>query len=157
MFVVLAVVAFIAELCKNTFFTLSSERLTKRIRLMTFGHLIKQEIAFFDDENNGTGILTAKLAVDATKVEGLTGSLMGNVIQTSTTVALGIGLAFGFGWKLTLVIVSAAPLIGIANYAKLKSLSGYGSKVIYLRLFLFITFKKYFITFSFPNLDSQSI
>ena len=113
---------------------LSSERLTKRIRLMTFGHLIKQEVAFFDDENNGTGILTAKLAVDATKVEGLTGSLMGNIIQTVVTITLGLGLAFAYGWKLTLVVVAAAPLIGIAKYAKLRSLSGYGSKVTSLRL-----------------------
>ena len=40
------------ELCKNIFFTISAERLTKRLRLLTFEHLMKQEVAFFDDENN---------------------------------------------------------------------------------------------------------
>ncbi|RIA92860.1 P-glyco protein [Glomus cerebriforme] len=128
MFVVIGITIFLAEFFKNASFMLSSERLTKRIRIMTFNQLMKQEVAFFDDEDNGTGILTAKLAVDATKIEGLTGSLMGNIIQTVTTVALGMGLAFAYGWKLTLVVVAAAPVIGIANYAKLRSLTGYGSK-----------------------------
>ncbi|GBB85298.1 hypothetical protein RclHR1_11860005 [Rhizophagus clarus] len=128
LFAVIGVCVFIAEFFKNTSFMLSSERLTKRIRLMTFGHLMKQEIAFFDNEDNGTGILTSKLAVDATRVEGLTGSLMGNIIQTAVTISLGLGLAFAYGWKLTLVVVAAAPTVAIANYAKIKSLSGYGSK-----------------------------
>lgn len=135
LFALIAVGVFFAEFFKNTSFMISSERLTKRIRLMTFGQLIKQEVAFFDKEDNGTGILTAKLAVDATRVEGLTGSLMGNIIQTAVTIALGLGLAFAYGWKLTLVVVAAAPTVGIANYAKISSLSGYGSKVTLLGLF----------------------
>ncbi|RGB26342.1 multidrug resistance protein 1a, partial [Rhizophagus diaphanus] len=128
MFALIAVGVFVAEFFKNTSFMLSSERLTRRIRLMTFGQLIKQEVAFFDSEDNGTGILTSKLAVDATKIEGLTGSLMGNIIQTAVTISLGVGLAFAYGWKLTLVVVATAPTVGIANYFKIRSLSGYGSK-----------------------------
>jgi ABC-type multidrug transport system fused ATPase/permease subunit len=145
LFVAIGIGVFIAEFFKNTSFMLSSERLSKRIRIMTFDHLMKQEVAFFDNEDNGTGILTAKLAVDATKVEGLTGSLMGNIIQTVVTIALGLGLAFAHGWKLTLVVVAAAPTVGIANYAKLRSLSGYGSKVTSLRLY-YISYNNSFIS-----------
>ncbi|CAG8487372.1 13651_t:CDS:2 [Funneliformis mosseae] len=129
-FAIIALVTFFAGFAKTTSFMLSSERLTKRIRLKTFDHLMKQEVAFYDDENNSVGILTSRLAVDATKIEGLTGSLMGNIIQTTVTICIGLGIAFFYGWKLTLVVISAAPIIVIAQYAKLKSLSGYGSKTL---------------------------
>ncbi|CAI2165412.1 8429_t:CDS:2 [Funneliformis geosporum] len=129
-FLIIASITFLAVLAKTTSFKLSSERLTKRIRLMTFDQLMKQEVSFYDDEKNSAGILTARLAVDATKIEGLTGSLMGNIIQTTVTICVGLGLAFSYGWKLTLVVISAAPLIGIAQYAKLKSMAGYGSKTL---------------------------
>ena len=57
---------------------------------MVFAHLLKQEIGFFDDENNNTGSLTSQLATDATKVEGLTGSLMGSIVQSIANMIVGL-------------------------------------------------------------------
>src|SRR5947209_4382771 len=90
MFGVLAIVSGISNFAQVGFFSLSGERLTKRLRTITFQALIKQEVAFFDDEKNGTGILTSKLATDATKVQGLTGSLMGSILQNSVNLVLGL-------------------------------------------------------------------
>ncbi|CAG8499839.1 12693_t:CDS:10, partial [Cetraspora pellucida] len=70
-------------------FLLSGERLTKRLRKLTFEALLKQEIAYFDDEKNGTGVLTSKLAVDATKVEGLSGGSMGTLLQNIFNLTVG--------------------------------------------------------------------
>ncbi|CAJ0645850.1 8181_t:CDS:10 [Entrophospora sp. SA101] len=128
MFAVLALVAGLANFCQIALFSLSAEKLTKRLRIMTFTSLVKQEVAFFDDEKNGTGVLTSKLAVDASKVEGLTGSLMGSIIQNATNLVLGLGIAFYFGWKLTLVILAASPIIAIAGYLEFKALAGFGTK-----------------------------
>ncbi|CAI2174077.1 6193_t:CDS:10 [Funneliformis geosporum] len=128
MFGVLALVAFLCNFFQLSCFMISAERLTRRLRSLTFEALMKQEIAYFDDENNGTGILTSKLAVDATKVEGLTGSLMGNILQSLTNIALGLGIAFYFGWKLTLVILAAAPVVAIGGFLEMKALAGYGAK-----------------------------
>ncbi|CAG8506586.1 14903_t:CDS:10 [Cetraspora pellucida] len=106
-------------------FMLSGERLTKRLRKLTFEALLKQEIAYFDDEKNGTGVLTSKLAVDATKVEGLSGGLMGTLIQNSFNLTVGFGLAFGFGWKLTLVILAASPAVVIAGFLEMRAMTGF--------------------------------
>lgn len=73
MFGILALVALLCNFFQLACFMISAERLTRRLRLLTFEALMKQEIGFFDDEKNGTGILTSKLAVDASKIEGLTG------------------------------------------------------------------------------------
>ncbi|CAG8466270.1 4849_t:CDS:10 [Dentiscutata heterogama] len=124
-FAILAVVAFLANFSQLSMFTLAGERLTKRLRKLTFEALLRQEIAYFDDEKNGTGVLTSKLAVDATKVEGLSGGLMGTVIQNLCNLAVGFGLAFGFGWKLTLVILAASPALVIAGFLEMRAMAAY--------------------------------
>ncbi|CAG8826324.1 20323_t:CDS:2, partial [Dentiscutata erythropus] len=88
-FALLAVVSFLANLFQLSMFMWAGERLTKRLRILTFEAFLRQEIGYFDDSKNGTGVLTSKLAVDATRVEGLAGSLMGAVIQNVTNVAVG--------------------------------------------------------------------
>ncbi|CAG8541359.1 6798_t:CDS:10, partial [Scutellospora calospora] len=95
----LAVVSFLANFFQLGMFTLAGERLTKRLRELTFKSLINQDIAFFDDEKNGTGILTSKLAADATKVQGITG-----------------------------VILAASPAVVIAGYLEMRTITGFGSK-----------------------------
>ena len=51
----------------------SGELLTKRVRLLCFSALLKQEVGFFDEEKHSTGILISRLADDASKISGLTG------------------------------------------------------------------------------------
>ncbi|GET00767.1 multidrug resistance protein 1 [Rhizophagus clarus] len=128
MFGVLALVALLCNFFQLSCFMISAERLTRRLRLSTFESLMKQEIGYYDDEKNGTGILTSKLAVDASKIEGLTGSLMGNILQNVSNITVGLGLAFAFGWKLTLVIIAASPAVAIAGFLEMKTLAGFGAK-----------------------------
>ena len=49
----------------------AGERLTKRLRFRAFKSMIKQDIVWFDDRKNAPGALTARLAVDATEVKGV--------------------------------------------------------------------------------------
>ncbi|CAB4481222.1 uncharacterized protein OCT59_003157 [Rhizophagus irregularis] len=128
MFGILALVALLCNFFQLACFMISAERLTRRLRLLTFEALMKQEIGFFDDEKNGTGILTSKLAVDASKIEGLTGSLMGNILQNMANIGIGLGLAFAFGWKLTFVIIAASPVVAISGFLEMKALAGFGAK-----------------------------
>ncbi|RIA99770.1 ATP-binding cassette transporter [Glomus cerebriforme] len=127
-FFVLAIVAFLANSVQHGFFILSGEKLSKRLRTMVFTHLLKQEIGFFDEDKNNTGALTSQLATDATKVEGLTGALMGNIVQSITNVVVGLTIAFSFGWKLTLVITAATPCLFAAGILQMKTLAGFGAK-----------------------------
>lgn len=55
---------------------IAGEHLTARLRLLMFDKLLQQEIAFFDDTNNSTGALCARLAGEAATVQGVTKRLI---------------------------------------------------------------------------------
>ena len=50
---------------------MAGEKLTKRIRLQTFETMLRQEIGWFDQQQNSTGALAVRLAVDASEVKGV--------------------------------------------------------------------------------------
>ncbi|CAG8485400.1 402_t:CDS:10, partial [Diversispora eburnea] len=128
MFLILAIASAVGNFGHSFFFAFVGEKLTWRLRVMTFTALLKQEIGYFDDEKNSTGVLTSKLAVDATKVDGLTGLLMGNIFYSLTSFTSGLIIAFIFGWKLTLVVLATVPLFVISSRLQMSSVAGFGEK-----------------------------
>ncbi|KAJ3195804.1 (ABC) transporter, partial [Dinochytrium kinnereticum] len=128
MFVLLAIGAFFSNFTSIVTFGIAGERLTKRLRLLTFTTLMKQDIGFFDEDKHTTGALTARLAEDANLIQGLTGRLMGTIVQTMVTMFTGLIIAFASGWELTLVVLAAVPFIGIAGAMQIKAMTGFGSK-----------------------------
>lgn len=55
------------------FLTLSvaGEKLTKRLRYLSFKAILRQEIGWFDLKANSTGVLSTRLAADAADVKGV--------------------------------------------------------------------------------------
>lgn len=90
-----------------------SQKVTRRYRLELFKNTVKQDIAFFDREENATGATTARLSRCATDLQellsGNAGLVVTNVVTTISCSILGIA----YGWKLGLVCTFAAmpPLI----------------------------------------------
>ena len=54
-------------------FSIVGENLTQRLRRMVFGALLRQEVAWYDLQDNRVGVLTSRLAADATMVRGVSG------------------------------------------------------------------------------------
>lgn len=50
---------------------LAGEHLTARLRSHLFQKVLQQEIAFFDNKNNATGALCAKLSGETAAVQGV--------------------------------------------------------------------------------------
>nr|CAD7429696.1 unnamed protein product [Timema monikensis] len=72
-------------------FTLAGEKLTMRLRKLLFQAMVHQEIAWFDEGNNNTGALCAKLSGDTSSVQGLAVEAVGNI---RTVAGLGREKAF---------------------------------------------------------------
>ncbi|KAG7457607.1 hypothetical protein MATL_G00228900 [Megalops atlanticus] len=94
-------------------FMCTLSRLNKRVRIMLFQSLVKQEIGFF--EVTKTGDLTSRLSTDTTlmsqSVAMNVNILLRSVIKTVGVLSLMVSLS----WKLTLVTFIEAPLIAISQ------------------------------------------
>ncbi|XP_008301218.1 antigen peptide transporter 2a [Stegastes partitus] len=84
---------------------------TCRVKVMLFGALTKQEIAFF--ETIKTGEITSRLAKD-TNLMGRTVCLNVNVLLRTLIKTLGmIFLMMNLSWKLTFIVLMETPVTGL--------------------------------------------
>ena len=56
---------------KHWVFSVIGENLTVRLRQIVFSRMLRQEIGWFDRPENKIGVLTSRLAVDATIVKAV--------------------------------------------------------------------------------------
>ena len=64
--------------------SISGEKLTKRVRDLSFRALMRQEMAYFDDHDNNLGALTTRLAIEASAVQGVNLNYMAVLYKSCT-------------------------------------------------------------------------
>ena len=117
---------FVMYLCMQTVcFTVSGENLTARLRSLAFKAMLRQEIAWFDQERNSSGALVTRLADDAAKVQGATGTRLGTLLETFVGMFMAIIVAFVYSWVLTLLILGVVPIVLFSSALEVKALSGH--------------------------------
>ncbi|RYP09128.1 hypothetical protein DL765_008553 [Monosporascus sp. GIB2] len=90
-------------------------------RQQYFEALLYQETSFFDEEENSTGTLTARVGGDPKQLEELLGLNMSMVYTSIFTLIGGIAIAFSFGWKLALVATFVTlPIALVAGYFRFR-------------------------------------
>ena len=119
-FVGIAVFAFITGFFQNAMFGVASEKLTERIRNTAFESILRQDIAFFDVEQNSTGALTSNLSSDAQKVQGVSGATIGTLLQMLSNLLGSMIISLIYGWKLALVAIAALPLLVFTGAMRIK-------------------------------------
>ena len=74
---------------------MTSEYLSKVLRLRIFSATLQQDIAFFDEDQNSTGALTSNISEKPQKVSAAAGITLGVIIQNAITILVGciVGLA----------------------------------------------------------------
>ena len=110
--------------------------------------MLRQEIGWHDDERNGTGVLTTRLANDASQVQGVrkylfvcktiffpspppsqaTGTRLGTLIETAFGLSFALIIALVYSWVLTFVILAAVPILMISGLAEATILTGHTKK-----------------------------
>ncbi|KAL9907609.1 multi drug resistance 65 isoform 1-T1 [Glossina fuscipes fuscipes] len=103
-------------------FNYSGVWLTTRMRSMTFKAMMRQEMAWYDEETNSVGSLSARLSGDAAGVQGAIGFPLSGLLQAFSNFVVGLTLSFYYSWKLALLCLSTCPIIigSIIFEAKLK-------------------------------------
>ncbi|KAJ4859708.1 ABC transporter transmembrane region domain-containing protein [Trichoderma breve] len=111
MLLMIAVVQFIAYALQGAAFGFCSEKLIRRVRERAFRTILRQDVAFFDKDENTSGSLTAFLSTETTHVAGLSGVTLGTLTMMMATLIIGVVMSLAVGWKLSLVCLSATPVL----------------------------------------------
>uniref|UniRef100_A0A667GK14 Bile salt export pump n=1 Tax=Lynx canadensis TaxID=61383 RepID=A0A667GK14_LYNCA len=93
------------------FWVIAAAHQIQNMRKFSFRKIMRMEMGWFDC--NSVGELNTRLSDDINKVNDAIADQVAIFIQRMTTSISGFLLGFYQGWKLTLVILSVSPLIGI--------------------------------------------
>ncbi|CAF1263824.1 unnamed protein product [Didymodactylos carnosus] len=99
----------------NLAFTKSGCELTLRIRSMSFKSMLRQEIAWHDEEAHSAGILTTQLSSDASALESFAGERIGIIMKSITALVAALIVTFIVSWKLSLVALVFIPWMVIGG------------------------------------------
>ncbi|KAJ4304148.1 GTPase-activating protein [Collariella sp. IMI 366227] len=111
MYLMLAFVMLISFAIQGVVFAKCSERLVHRVRDMSFRSMLRQDVEYFDLDENSAGALTSFLSTETTQVAGLSGSTLGTLVLVFTTLVAACTVALAMGWKLALVCIATMPIL----------------------------------------------
>lgn len=133
MFVALGGVSLVAYPLRTYFFGIAGCRLIRRIRMMCFEKVVSMEVGWFDEPENSSGVIGARLSADAATVRALVGDALAQLVQDLASAVVGLVIAFVASWELALVVLAMVPLIALNGYVQLKFMMGFSSdaKVVY--------------------------
>ncbi|OBT74578.1 hypothetical protein VF21_07563 [Pseudogymnoascus sp. 05NY08] len=108
---------FVMGWCANSL----SVHVANTYRQQYFEGVVHKPIKFFDQEDNSTGTLVARLSSDPTQLQELMGTNMGFVYIAISSLTACVILSLAIGWKLALVsLVAALPLTFTAGFFRVR-------------------------------------
>eukprot|EP01018_Ginkgo_biloba_P000009 Gb_36862 [translate_table: standard] len=129
MFMILAVVALIVNPAQVFFFALTGNKLIHRLRLLAFRHVMRQEMAWFDEQESSSGVISIRLSTDAATVKGLVGDVLALMVQNLATITSGLCITFWSSWQLAFVLLGILSLLILLACAQQKLLKRFNVKV----------------------------
>ncbi|KAH9731007.1 ABC transporter B family member 11 [Citrus sinensis] len=113
-FVYLGIGSGIASFLQVTCWMITGERQATRIRGLYLKTILRQDVAFFDNETN-TGEVVGRMSGDTVLIQDAMGEKVGKFLQLMATFLGGFLIAFIKGWLLTLVMLSSIPLLAMSG------------------------------------------
>ncbi|PIN19671.1 Multidrug/pheromone exporter, ABC superfamily [Handroanthus impetiginosus] len=117
--------AVVAYLIQHYFFSIMGENLTTRVRRMMLAAILRNEVGWFDEEENNSSLLAARLATDAADVKAAIAERISVILQNMTSLLTSFMVAFIVEWRVSLLILGTFPLLVLANFAQQLSLKGF--------------------------------
>lgn len=96
-------------------FQYMGQKLCRRVRILMMQALLRQEVGWYDDDKNNSGVLTSKLSTDALAVKGQFGDTMGLLTQNIVTFIAAIVIAGINSWRIMVVVLATLPVLIIAQ------------------------------------------
>ncbi|XP_077251466.1 ABC transporter B family member 4-like [Tasmannia lanceolata] len=127
MFVVLGLGSFLTAPARSYFFSVAGGRLIKRIRSKSFEKVVNMEVGWFDDSENSSGAIGARLSADAATVRSLVGDTLALIVQNTASLVAGLVIAFSASWQLAFIVLAMGPLLGISGWVQMRFMKGFSA------------------------------
>ncbi|ODV91349.1 hypothetical protein CANCADRAFT_3057 [Tortispora caseinolytica NRRL Y-17796] len=119
MFFMLSCIELLANFALSSLMTYAAQLLVRRVRMLCFNSIMRQDISFFDKEENSTGALSSALSKDGEDLQGLSGSTLADLFQALVTLVSGCILGLALSWKLALVCISCVPVLFFCGFMRM--------------------------------------
>ncbi|KAG8969866.1 hypothetical protein FRC03_000112 [Tulasnella sp. 419] len=110
-FLVISIVNIVFCLFSGFFLEAAAERLLRAFRINSLRAVLQQEVAWFDQERNASGTLTALIATYASNASSIIGLTWSQILACFVNVIGAVILGLILSWKLSLVGLLPLPFI----------------------------------------------
>ncbi|KAK9342519.1 P-loop containing nucleoside triphosphate hydrolase protein [Lipomyces starkeyi] len=128
-YLIMGAIGLICPIMAVGVFSYSGQRLVRRIRMSTLRQIVRQDISFFDRTENTAGALTSAISKDSGAIEGLSGSTLGQILNSIIMIFGGIGVALGVSVKLAAVSSPCLPLLLCTGFYRFYLLAKHEERV----------------------------
>lgn len=108
------------------------------LTILLISAILRNEVGWFDEEENNSSLLAARLATDAADVKSAIAERISVILQNMTSLLTSFIVAFIVEWRVSLLILATFPLLVLANFAQVKPLifhlSNYTDTMLALKL-----------------------
>ncbi|KAG1334931.1 ABC transporter B family member 9 [Cocos nucifera] len=118
MFVLLGGISLLIVPMQHVLFGVAGGKLIERIRSLSFKRVVHQEISWFDEPQNSSGAIGARLSADASTIRSLVGDSLSLIVQNLATVVTGFVIAMVANWKLSVIVLVLIPFLSLQGYAQ---------------------------------------
>lgn len=118
LFFMLAMVQVLSYSTSGFCFAYCSEKLVYRSRDRSFRTMLRQDIQYFDKEENSAGALTSFLSTESTHLAGMSGTTLGTLLQVAVTLFSCCIVALAIFWRLALVCIATVPIVLMCGFLR---------------------------------------
>ncbi|PGH19361.1 hypothetical protein AJ80_04001 [Polytolypa hystricis UAMH7299] len=123
MFFVLAIIEFFANLCSWSAFGWMSEKITFKVRVLSFRALMEQDLQWHESNGRSPTSLLSYITKDGNALSGLTGSVIGTLTSIVVNLVAAIIMTHIIAWKIALVCLAVVPLMLGAGVMRVLTLT----------------------------------
>ncbi|CAN6546199.1 unnamed protein product [Malus baccata var. baccata] len=108
-------------------YVVAGGKLVERIRALSFQKVVHQQVSWFDDPENSSGAIGARLSTDASVIKSLVGDALALIVQNIATIMAGFIIGFTANWKLALIVLAISPVMILQGTLQAKFLKGFSA------------------------------
>ncbi|KAK4799961.1 hypothetical protein SAY86_025326 [Trapa natans] len=121
----IGIITVIANFLQHFYFGIMGEKMTERVRRMMFSAMLRNEVGWFDKEENSADNLSMCLANDATFVRAAFSNRLSILIQDGAAIIVAVLIGLLLQWRMALVALATIPVLTLSAIAQKLWLAGF--------------------------------